>query len=242
MQPMPSRSMTSSRSTSIQRLSSEYDGWWMSSGVPSAPHDRRRLERALGGVRRDPGVQRLALAHRGVERAHRLLERRLGVDAVGVEDVDVVEAHAPEALIEARQQVLARAPVPVGPGPHVVAGLAGDDQLVAVGAQVVAHDQPERALRGPVGRAVVVGEVEVRDPAVERAPDDRARGLERPVGAEVVPQPERDRGQLDAAAAAAAVGHPAVVAVLGRDVGHDASCAGNRPPRIVAAIALDSSR
>ncbi len=34
MQPMPSRSSTSSRSSSIQRFSSECDGWWMSSGVP----------------------------------------------------------------------------------------------------------------------------------------------------------------------------------------------------------------
>ena len=36
MQPMPSSPSTSSRSGSIQRLSSEYDGWWISSGVPSS--------------------------------------------------------------------------------------------------------------------------------------------------------------------------------------------------------------
>ena len=33
--PTPSRPSTSSRSSSIQRLSSEYDGWWIKSGVPS---------------------------------------------------------------------------------------------------------------------------------------------------------------------------------------------------------------
>ena len=42
-------------------------------------------------------------------------------------------------------------------------------------------------------------------------------GLERAVVAEVLPQPERERGQLEAAASAAAVGH-LLVAVLGRDV------------------------
>ena len=35
MQPIPSSWSTSSRPSSIQRLISEYDGWWMRIGVPS---------------------------------------------------------------------------------------------------------------------------------------------------------------------------------------------------------------
>ena len=103
---------------------------------PELAQDRGRLARLLRRVRRDAGVERLALPHRGVERAHRLLERRVRVEAVRVEDVDVVEPHALEALVEAREQVLARAPVAVRAGPHVVAGLGRDDELVAVGPQV----------------------------------------------------------------------------------------------------------
>ena len=34
MQPTPSSPSVSSSSGSIQRLSSEYDGWWIRSGVP----------------------------------------------------------------------------------------------------------------------------------------------------------------------------------------------------------------
>ncbi len=34
MQPTPSSPTASSSSGSIQRFSSEYEGWWMSSGVP----------------------------------------------------------------------------------------------------------------------------------------------------------------------------------------------------------------
>jgi hypothetical protein len=34
MQPAPTSSSASRRSGSIQRLRSEYDGWWISSGVP----------------------------------------------------------------------------------------------------------------------------------------------------------------------------------------------------------------
>ena len=39
-------------SASIQRLSIEYDGWWMSSGVPRSAQDRGRLARALRRVAR----------------------------------------------------------------------------------------------------------------------------------------------------------------------------------------------
>src|SRR3954453_23416985 len=186
---------------------------------PEVAHDLRRLARAPARVRGDAGVQRLALLDRRVQRAHRLLERRLGVEAVRVEDVDVVEPHPPEALVEAREQVLARAPVAVRAGPHVVAGLRRDDQLVAERAQVAAHDLAEDALGGPVRRAVVVGQVEVRDAEVEGAAQDRARVLERPFLAEVLPQPERHLGQLDAAPAAAAIAQPPVAAGVG-DVGH----------------------
>ena len=36
MQPTPVSPSTSSRSSSIQRFSIEYEGWWISSGVPSS--------------------------------------------------------------------------------------------------------------------------------------------------------------------------------------------------------------
>ena len=36
MQPIPSSPRVSSSSGSIQRLSSEYDGWWITQGVPSS--------------------------------------------------------------------------------------------------------------------------------------------------------------------------------------------------------------
>ena len=159
-----------------------------------------------GGVRRDAGVQRPARAHRRVERAHRLLERRVRVEPVRVEDVDVVEAHPPQRLVEARQQVLPRAPLPVRPGPHVVAGLGRDDQLVAVRPEVARQDPAEVLLGRAVRRAVVVGQVEVRDPEVERPPQDLALRVDRPVVAEVVPQAERDGRQPQPAPPAPAVG------------------------------------
>ena len=178
MQPTPSSPSTSSRSSSTQRFISEYDGWWISSGVPSSRRIRTASRGALARVGGDAGVQRLALAHGGVERAERLLQRRVGVQPVRVEDVDVVEPHAGQALVQRGEQVLARAPLAVRAGPHVVAGLGGDDQLVAPRREVLAHEPAEVGLRGAGRRPVVVGEVEVGDAEVERAAQDRALRLD----------------------------------------------------------------
>ena len=60
MQPTPVSPSTSSRSSSIQRLSIEYDGWWISSGVPSSRQDRARPPGCAPGVGGDAGVERLA--------------------------------------------------------------------------------------------------------------------------------------------------------------------------------------
>ena len=65
----------------------------MSSGVPKVAQDRGRLRGALCRVRRDPRVERLPDWYGGVQRRHRLLERRLGVDPVRVEDVEVLDTH-----------------------------------------------------------------------------------------------------------------------------------------------------
>ena len=213
---MPCSSSSSSRPLSIQRLSIEYDGWWISSGVPSSRAIVAASRVFVAGVRRDAGVQRPTRPHRGVERPHRLLDRGLGVEAVAVEDVDVLQPHPPQRLVERGQQVLPRAAaLAVGPRPHVVAGLGRDHQLVAEAREVLAQAAAEVLLGAAVRRPVVVGQVEVRHAAVERPAQDRALRLLGPVVAEVLPQTQRQRRELQPAPAGVAVVHR-VVAVVGR--------------------------
>ena len=159
-----------------------------------------------GRVGRDPDVERLARAHRLIEGAHGLLERRAGVDPVRVEDVDMVEPHAPEAFVKAGQQVLPGTADPVGSRPHVPARLGRDHQLAPERAEIIAQDATEILLGRAVRRSVVVREIEVRDAAVERAADHGAAGLEHVRAAEIVPEAERDGRQVEAAPAAAAEG------------------------------------
>ncbi|OPZ49786.1 MAG: hypothetical protein BWY91_02983 [bacterium ADurb.BinA028] len=187
-------------------------------GSAQLAQDLDRLSGARTGVAGDTGIQGLALTHRAVQRAHGLLQRSVGVEAVAVEDVDVVDPHPLQRLIQRGQEVFAgAAALPVGPGPHVVAGFGRQDQLVPVGPQIAPEDRAKVALGAAVGRPVVVGQVEVRDTQVEGSAQDRLLALQRDVVTKVVPQAQRDRRQDEAAAATAAHRHP-VVAIAGGSV------------------------
>src|ERR1700757_737472 len=132
-----------------------------------------------------------------------------------VEDVHVLQPESAQALIKARQQVLARAPVAVGAGPHAPAGLGRDDELVTVWAEVAGEQLPECPLRCAVRGPVVVREVEVGDPKVEGPAQYGARVLERAGGAEVLPEAEGDRREFKPAPAAASVADGVVTVIVG---------------------------
>ncbi len=85
-----------------------------------------------------------------------------------IEDIDVVESHAPQALIETGQHIFARAAaLPVRPGPHVPAGLGGNDQLVAMGVEIFLEQAAKVGLGASIRRAVVIREIEMRDAQIE---------------------------------------------------------------------------
>ena len=82
-------------------------------GRPEPLENGGRFLRAASVVGGNADIKRLALANRVIERAHRFLERRLGIETVRVEDVDVIEAHTLEALVEAGKQGFTAAPFAV---------------------------------------------------------------------------------------------------------------------------------
>ncbi|MPN48009.1 hypothetical protein SDC9_195613 [bioreactor metagenome] len=113
-----------------------------------------------------------------------------------VKDVHVVKMHPFQALVEARDQVLAAAVVAVGAGPHVVASLRGDDELVPVGVPVPIHVDAKVPLRLAVGRAVVVREVKVRHAAVKSGLAHALHGFVVVPRTKVMPEPQREQRQL----------------------------------------------
>ncbi len=116
---------------------------------------------------RDARIQSLALTHHVDKSLQGLLERSLGVIAMRVKHVDILEIHASETLMERREEIFARAPVAIRSGPHVIAGLGGDKHLVAIGTERAFHHAAESLLGRAVGGAVIVGEVKARHAMVK---------------------------------------------------------------------------
>ena len=121
----------------------------------------------------------------------RLVERCLRVVAMTIEEVYVVDVQASERLVERCHEILARAPVAIGSRPHVVAGLRGDEQFIAEGAEVVVHQSAEGLFGGPIGRTVVVCQVEVGDTMIEGIVCDLTTALIGVDASEVVPESQR---------------------------------------------------
>ena len=151
----------------MSRVHSEYS---LCSAVIGWTAWARRIVSARG--LREPEVADLARVHQLGHRPDRLLDRHVGVDAVLVVEVDVVDPEAPQRRVAGRPHVV-RAAVDAAHARVVGvahdAELGGQHHLVAA----VGDRPPDQLLVG--ARAVHVGGVEQRDPEVERAVDRRDR-------------------------------------------------------------------
>ena len=65
--------------------------------------NRRRPSGLFRRIIGNPDIERLALMHGVRQRGHRLFERRVGIEPVGIENIDVIQPQAFQALIEARE-------------------------------------------------------------------------------------------------------------------------------------------
>jgi len=91
-----------------------------------------------------------------------------------------------------------------------------------VAGEIGGDDAAEVLLGRAVRRAIVVRQVEVSDPEIEGPADDRPLRVHRAVATEILPEPERDHRQFEAAAAAAAERHAGVTLSV---LHHDHHCA-----------------
>src|ERR1035437_9697837 len=101
--------------------------------------------------------------------------------------------------------MLARPVGTVRPVPHQMAGHGRNDQFVAMTDEILHQDATGVFLGGTGRRAVVVGEIEVGDPAVEGAVHDPPSLLEIVNPAEVMPEPEGYGRQEQTGIAAAVI-------------------------------------
>ncbi len=81
--------------------------------------------------------------------------------------------------------------------------------------EIGGHDAAEIFFRRTVGRAVVVGEIEMGDAVIEGILQDGAAGFEDIGTTEILPQAQRDRRQFQARPAAATVRHFGIAVTRG---------------------------
>ena len=65
------------------------------------------------------------------------LEWGIRVVAMTVEEIHIVQIHALETLVEARHQILARAPIAVRTFPHIISRLGRDEEFVAIRLEII---------------------------------------------------------------------------------------------------------
>jgi hypothetical protein len=129
-------------------------------------------------------------------------------------------------LIERRQQIFAAAAIAIRPRPHAVTGLAADDEFVAQPAEIFAQNAPDALFGSARRRAVVVGQVEMIDAAIESGKQHLAAVLVEvvfvvdaigrcPNATEVVPAAKRNRRQFQAARATTPICHRVVTVFVG---------------------------
>ena len=122
-----------------------------------------------------------------------------------VEEIHIVQIHALETLVEARHQILARAPVAVRTFPHIISCLGRDEEFVAIRLEIILHQSAHGFLGTSVWRTIVVGKVEVGDSVVEGIVGDGTASLVRIHSSEVVPESQTNLRQQDSALAASLV-------------------------------------
>jgi hypothetical protein len=122
-----------------------------------------------------------------------------------IKNVHIVQPHAAQRLIERGQQVFARTPIAVRPRPHVVTRLRGNDQFIAIRRKIDLEQPAKSFFRRAIRRSVVIGQIEMRDAEIERAPHDGASVFKRVGAAEIMPQAEGNQRQLESRPSATAV-------------------------------------
>ena len=84
-----------------------------------------------------------------------------------VKNIHIFQTHALQALVKARQKILAAAPVSIRALPHIIACLSYDDHFITVRHQFLFQDLAEIPLRTSVGRSVIIGKIKLCDTIVK---------------------------------------------------------------------------
>ena len=148
-------------------------------GVAALLGNAESLHDLPGGIVRAADRAHEAAAHAIIERPQRLFERRDGVEAMDLVEIDMIEAKSFQAGADLIHDVSAREANGVRPRPHPCAHLGRDDDVLALDAKV-AQSLADLNLRLAFG--IDVGRIDEIDARFERPSDELGGGvlIERP--------------------------------------------------------------
>ena len=153
----------------------------------------------------DADIERFSALDELMEHVARLFDRRFGIGAVVVKNVHIVEPEPLQTGVERSREIFAVSARAVGAAPHRETRFRRDDHFVAVARKTFAQDPAEIFFGGAAAGAVVVGDIEHGDAAVERGKNHVAHDFEIIETAEVVPEPQRQFGEFEPAVPRTAV-------------------------------------
>jgi hypothetical protein len=134
--------------------------------------DAQRLDDLPSGPVRDTDVAHVTVAHQLIERTHRLLDGRGGIEAMNLVQIDMLELQPPEARLHALENVVASGPAGVRALAHLAEHLGRDHHVVAWDFQILQRLTGD--LFGGAGR-VDVGGVDEVDAGIQRLTDQPFR-------------------------------------------------------------------
>ncbi len=145
-------------------------------GIPVLINDKRaaHLFQDLGGsshglsvIVGETGVECLSGRDSLCQSPHGLLQGRLGIHPVMIEDIYIFQPHPLKALVQAGQQIFPAAPVSIRSRPHVITCFCADDQLVSVRSQIFFQYSPEILLRAAGRRPIIIRKIKMTDSVVK---------------------------------------------------------------------------
>ena len=152
-------------------------------------------------------IERLAGTDYVDQRLHGFLDGGDTVVTMAVEDVDIFEAHTPQALVARCHKTLTRTAVAVYSRPHGMTSLRGNEHFVAMGGKIRTEYASEVFLGAPRLWTVIVGKVEMANAGIEGGKQHVARSIVGIDGTEIVPKAQRKCRNTDTAPAAQIIFH-----------------------------------
>ena len=147
-------------------------------------------EQELASIKQE--LERLAGTDDINKRLERLLYRRIGIIAVRVEQVHIIEPHPFERLIEAGDQILAATPLSVRTVPHAVTGFGGDKEFIPVRTEIFIHQTSEIGFCATGRNTIVVRKIKMRHAMVKSIPTDSTTAFKRRIVAKIMPESQTD--------------------------------------------------